>query len=79
MATLTLRNVPDDIYQSLKEAAARNRRSLNQEAIAQLEQRAWRPKTSDEMLAIMRLAQSVAPGVRLNVDEVDRLINEGRE
>lgn len=33
MATLTLKNVPDDLYRRLKEQAAAHRRSLNQEAI----------------------------------------------
>jgi plasmid stability protein len=35
--TLTLKNVPDEVYERLKAAAARNRRSLNREAILVLE------------------------------------------
>ncbi|MSP93226.1 MAG: hypothetical protein EXR79_15760 [Myxococcales bacterium] len=38
MAVLTIRDVPDDLYAILKQLAARNRRSLQQEAIVQLEQ-----------------------------------------
>lgn len=37
MATLTLKNVPDDLHRRLKERAERNRRSLNREAIHVLE------------------------------------------
>jgi plasmid stability protein len=37
MATLTLRNVPDDLVARLKERAKRHRRSLNSETIASLE------------------------------------------
>jgi len=37
MATLTLRNVPDDLVERLKERAKRHRRSLNNETIAALE------------------------------------------
>lgn len=37
MATLTLKNVPDDLYGQLKARAASNRRSLNREAIVCLE------------------------------------------
>ena len=37
MKRLTIRNVPEDVYQRLKADAARNRRSLNREAIAQLQ------------------------------------------
>ena len=36
MPTLVLRNVPDDLYQRLKETAAQHRRSMTQEAIASL-------------------------------------------
>jgi antitoxin FitA len=35
--TLTLKNVPDEVYERLKTAAAHNRRSLNREAIVVLE------------------------------------------
>lgn len=35
--TLTLKNIPDAIYERLKHAAATNRRSLNSEAIVCLE------------------------------------------
>lgn len=37
MATMTLKNVPDDLYLRLKESAERHRRSLNSEAIHCLE------------------------------------------
>jgi len=36
MPTLVLRNVPDDLYQRLKETAAEHRRSMTQEAIVSL-------------------------------------------
>lgn len=36
MPTLVLRNVPDDLYQRLKEVAADHRRSMTQEAIVSL-------------------------------------------
>ncbi len=36
MATLVLRNVPDDLYQRLKQTAAAHHRSMNQEAIVVL-------------------------------------------
>ena len=37
MPTLVLRNVPEDVYQALKEAAGAHRRSMTQEAIVALE------------------------------------------
>ena len=38
MAVLTIRDIPEDLYAILKRLAARNRRSLQQEAIVQLDQ-----------------------------------------
>lgn len=38
MATITLKNVPDDLYDQLKRSADRHRRSINREAILCLEQ-----------------------------------------
>ena len=38
MATLTLKNFPDDLYAQLKARAAQHRRSLNREAILCLEE-----------------------------------------
>jgi antitoxin FitA len=37
MATLTVKNIPDDLYQKLKSVAAINRRSLNNEIIVCIE------------------------------------------
>lgn len=37
MATMTIKNMPDDLYAALKESAALNRRSLNSQAILCLE------------------------------------------
>lgn len=36
MATLTIRNVPNELHDALKERARKNRRSVNQEVIAEL-------------------------------------------
>ncbi len=36
MATLTIKNMPDDLYQDLKQQAILHRRSLNSEAIVSL-------------------------------------------
>ena len=38
MATLTLKNIPDHLHSALKASAERNRRSLNSEILARLEQ-----------------------------------------
>lgn len=37
MATLTIKNIPDELYEQLKQSAARHRRSVNSEVIVCLE------------------------------------------
>ncbi len=37
MPSLVLRNVPDDLYEQLKETAVHHRRSMTQEAIVSLQ------------------------------------------
>lgn len=38
MATLTIKNIPTDLYERLKQCAARDRRSINNQVIVCLEQ-----------------------------------------
>ena len=37
MATLTIKNIPDELYEQLKQSAARHRRSINSEVVVCLE------------------------------------------
>ncbi len=80
MATLTLKNVPDDLYQRLKEAAARNRRSLNQEAITRLAAADTRDQRDpEEVLRNLRDRRvSLPPHKQATLEEVDRWKREGR-
>ncbi len=56
MATMTLENVPDDLYRRLQAAAARNRRSLDKEAIFSLE-RALAEETMSPAALLARVLQ----------------------
>lgn len=67
MPTLHIRNVPVDLYERLRAAAARNGRSLNAEVIVRLEEstRSWRD--DPEWLARFeergrRIAARIPPG-----------------
>jgi plasmid stability protein len=73
MATLTLRNVPDDLVARLKDRARRHRRSLNSETIAALElvdaaaegqvaPQAPEPLDREAALARIRAIQARFPG-----------------
>lgn len=60
MATLTIRNVPDELYERLKQAAERNRRSLNNEAIILLEEKLFPPqRTPEEIRSILETARKL--------------------
>jgi len=37
MATVTLKSIPDDLYERIKQSATENRRSINSEIIVRLE------------------------------------------
>lgn len=59
MATLTLKNVPEELIDGLKREASESRRSLNQEALVRLEQSlAIRWPTAAEKVNRMRRAQA---------------------
>ena len=78
-ATITLKNIPDDIYLSLRVAASSNHRSLNGEAIACL-QRALLPTRLDtaQHLSLARALRSNLPQGAFNSDEIADAIKQGR-
>lgn len=78
-ATITLKNIPDDIYHSLKQAAEVHHRSINSEAIACLE-RALLPSKAgtDEHLARARRIRESLKGNRFEVADIAEAIEQGR-
>jgi antitoxin FitA len=81
MATsITLKNIPEHVYNSLRAAADAHHRSLNGEIIACLEQSLLPAKSNaHEHLAKAReLRQTLAP-YRFTADEIASTIKEGRE
>lgn len=56
MHALTIRDVPDDLYEALRALAVRNRRSLNQQVVVLLEQVRTLPATppSEDAAAMRR-------------------------
>lgn len=83
MATLTLKNVPDDLHRRLKARAERNHRSLNREAIRCLEESVTpsAPPATDEAGERARALRErlAAEGVWITADEVHAAIEEGRK
>ena len=80
MATVTLKNVPEELVRLLKEEAKQNRRSLNQEALARLESSLGTSRRSGEetVKTLRRLHRRLA-GLRPITDAfLERAKNEGR-
>jgi plasmid stability protein len=77
--TLTLKNIPDDLYERLKAAASRHRRSLNSEAIVCLERVLDPPRLSvEERLERARRLREEIKGPVLSDAEIDAMKREGR-
>jgi len=78
--TLTLKNIPDEVYERLKAAAATHRRSLNSEAIVCLERVLNPPKTSvtERLERLHRLHADLA-GIEFTAEDIDAFKREGRE
>lgn len=79
MANLSVKNVPKEVHRRLRERAKRNRRSLNSELIACLQEavmpRRIDPDEAAERIRTLRERYSGAP---LRDREIDRLKSEGR-
>ena len=78
--TLTLKNIPDDVYQRLKASAETHRRSLNSEAIVCLES-VLPPGKIDpsERLARARALRAALPKSKFNARDIDAMKREGRQ
>ena len=78
-ATITIKNMPDDLHRDLKARAVRHRRSLNGEIIAILEERLHpRKRTPAEVLAAVDALRERFKDFRMTAEEIDQAINEGR-
>lgn len=87
MATLTIRNLPEELHETLKLRAKQNRRSLNQEVIAEL---SAVPGFMDDAARVaasrerMRRVSAEIDAVRnrmtgfMSTEEIDAAIEEGR-
>lgn len=70
--TLTLKNIPDTVYERLKAAAQTHRRSLNSEAIVCLESALIPTQTSPgERLARARELRAALPQNSFKVEDIE--------
>ncbi len=78
--TLTLKSIPDEVYERLKASAAMHRRSLNREAIVCLEAalRPTRMAPGERIARARELRASLAP-TEFRARDIDTLKRQGRE
>lgn len=77
--TITLKNIPEDIYLGLKSAAKVHRRSLNSEVIACLERVLTPAKISnDTHLAVAQQIRDELKGKKFKVADIEKAIDQGR-
>ncbi|WP_345536024.1 FitA-like ribbon-helix-helix domain-containing protein [Variovorax defluvii] len=77
--TLTLKNIPDAVYDRLKLSAEAHRRSMNSEAIVCLEAALRLDKVAPaERLARARQLRAVLPKSKFRARDIDALKREGR-
>ncbi|WP_257296842.1 Arc family DNA-binding protein [Endozoicomonas sp. YOMI1] len=79
MPSLTIKNIPDALYDSLKESALANSRSINSELIHGLEQ-ALLPKrinVSEYLQRARELRRGIDPSL-IDIDDIQDAINKGR-
>ena len=77
--TITLKGIPDEVYEQLRTSADANRRSLSSEAIACLESVLLpRKKTALEHVAAARaIRKTLKPGA-FKPEDIDRFKRAGR-
>ena len=79
MPALTIKNIPDDLYTRLKEAAQTHRRSLNSEILYCVERTLGSHKIDiSDHLAIARTLRAKTAAHPLTDDELNAAKNEGR-
>lgn len=78
-ATITLKNIPDAVYDRLKLSAEAHRRSMNSEAIVCLEAVLLPARmTPTERLARAREMRAALPQGEFRQCDIDKLKREGR-
>lgn len=79
MPALTIKNIPDSLYEQLKTAAELHRRSINSEVLVCLE-RALSATTmhpADRLSHIEQLRSNIKPN-SISPEDIEQAINSGR-
>ena len=80
MATITIKNIPDDIYEKLKESAKANQRSINSEVIFLIKLAVLAgPADADAVLERARRTRAMTAHYVITDKELTRLKHAGRK
>ena len=81
MKTITVKSIPNELYERLKQRATDNRRSINSEIIVCIEQAVQSRKYEniDNILAKAREMRNRTGGHLLTADELSQMKAVGRE
>lgn len=79
MPALTIKNIPDDLYEQLKLKAELHRRSINSEVLVYLEQelRPHKILPTERLNRIEQLRATIKPN-QITPQDIDQAINSGR-
>ena len=79
MPSITVKNIPSDIYALLKQSAETNRRSINSEVIACIERAVYsQPVNPDQLLVNARALWEKTATYTLSEEDVTQAKNAGR-
>jgi plasmid stability protein len=79
MPTLSVKNLPDDLYESLKKAAKMHHRSINNEVIACLENNLkTRIKDTEDLLTTAERLRGLSASFKLTDDVISASKGYGR-
>jgi len=78
MANLSLRDVPEELYQQIKEIAARERRSVNQQIVVLLERAVQQQKRplAEVLERIDRRREAIAAKVDIMPDSTEQIAED---
>jgi len=80
MVTVTIKNIPEQIYERIKTQAKSNHRSINGEILSILEQATSLPAIDVKAtLERARKVRELTASYVVTADEIEKMINEGRE
>lgn len=79
MPTLTIKNIPENLYHELKSVAEQHHRSINSEVIMCLKRSLFPRKVSpEEKLSSVRTLRAQITPDSITAEDIEQAINDGR-